>query len=102
MAADTFRHMFLFKVGRVWRLLPAIFRQFLCHLDLEVPFLFVAMHKQNFKRIHREGVLQKFIDDVLSGKLHQELHNPQMAKAPEHDPYGSEYDEYMDGAWGAG
>lgn len=62
LAADTFRHMYLFK---------------------------------NFKRIHRVETFHKFIDDVVSGRLHQELHNPQLRRANA-DPYDEMYDEYDD------
>eukprot|EP01147_Barroeca_monosierra_P005226 gene5226-8828_t len=61
LAADTFRHMFLFK---------------------------------NFKRIHHLNVFKKFIDDVLSGALHVQLHNPVAISTP--DPYADEYNDYED------
>ncbi|EGD77808.1 hypothetical protein PTSG_08898 [Salpingoeca rosetta] len=61
LAADTFRHMYLFK---------------------------------NFKRIHQVEVFKKFIDDVLTGRLHYELHNPSQKTTP--DPYADKYDDYAD------
>eukprot|EP00730_Choanoeca_flexa_P018242 TRINITY_DN8863_c0_g1_i1.p1 TRINITY_DN8863_c0_g1~~TRINITY_DN8863_c0_g1_i1.p1 ORF type:complete len:483 (+),score=160.56 TRINITY_DN8863_c0_g1_i1:23-1471(+) len=63
LAADTFRHMYLFK---------------------------------NFKRIHRPNVLDTFIDDVLTGRIHQALHNPALRRNDGTDPYADEYNDYED------
>ena len=64
LAADTFRHMYLFKVTRRRCSLPA---------GLGVPqrsilTLISSACGQNFKRIHRVETFHKFIDDVVNGK----------------------------------